>query len=214
MRGRGLGTASAGLRGDGDRTAPGCRSRGSSEPRSAPSTATCTWSTASRCCSARASRRSRAPTVWSGSALSDGRTIDCDARRGRHRRHTAHACSPRRPGLPSTTGSLVDERAETCAPGVFAAGDVANAYHPSPARLRVEHWANALQPGPAAAREHARATERLRPRCRTSSPTSTTSAWSTPATRDRLGRGRLPRRPGHAASSSPSGSATGACWPA
>jgi 3-phenylpropionate/trans-cinnamate dioxygenase ferredoxin reductase subunit len=36
---------------------------------------------------------------------------------------------------------------------VFAAGDVANAWHPMLDRhLRVEHWANALNQGPAAAR--------------------------------------------------------------
>jgi 3-phenylpropionate/trans-cinnamate dioxygenase ferredoxin reductase subunit len=36
---------------------------------------------------------------------------------------------------------------------VYAAGDVANAYHPLLGRhLRVEHWANALHGGPAAAR--------------------------------------------------------------
>jgi 3-phenylpropionate/trans-cinnamate dioxygenase ferredoxin reductase component len=50
-------------------------------------------------------------------------------------------------------GILVDERLETSVPGVFAAGDVANAHHPFYGRpLRVEHWANALNQGPVAAR--------------------------------------------------------------
>jgi 3-phenylpropionate/trans-cinnamate dioxygenase ferredoxin reductase subunit len=48
---------------------------------------------------------------------------------------------------------IVDEALESNLPGVFAAGDVANAWHPFYGRrLRVEHWANALNQGPAAAR--------------------------------------------------------------
>ena len=55
-------------------------------------------------------------------------------------------------GLAVDNGVLVDERLESSVPGVFAAGDVANAAHPLYGRLRVEHWANALNQGPAAAR--------------------------------------------------------------
>ena len=56
-------------------------------------------------------------------------------------------------GLKVNNGVLVDERLATSAPGVFAAGDVANAWHPFYGhRLRVEHWANALNQGPVAAR--------------------------------------------------------------
>ena len=56
-------------------------------------------------------------------------------------------------GLRVENGILVDERLESSVPGVFAAGDAANAHHPFyERRLRVEHWANALNQGPAAAR--------------------------------------------------------------
>jgi 3-phenylpropionate/trans-cinnamate dioxygenase ferredoxin reductase subunit len=47
----------------------------------------------------------------------------------------------------------VSERLETSVEGVFAAGDVAGAYHPFYGRrLRVEHWANALNQPQTAAR--------------------------------------------------------------
>jgi 3-phenylpropionate/trans-cinnamate dioxygenase ferredoxin reductase subunit len=56
-------------------------------------------------------------------------------------------------GLAVDNGILVDEELQTSVPGVFAAGDVANAHHPFYGeRIRVEHWANALNQGPAAAR--------------------------------------------------------------
>jgi 3-phenylpropionate/trans-cinnamate dioxygenase ferredoxin reductase subunit len=55
-------------------------------------------------------------------------------------------------GLAVGDGILVSQRLETSVAGVFAAGDVANAFHPFYSRkLRVEHWANALnQPATAA----------------------------------------------------------------
>ncbi|MFJ6214672.1 NAD(P)/FAD-dependent oxidoreductase [Streptomyces sp. NPDC092296] len=50
-------------------------------------------------------------------------------------------------------GIAVDASLRTSDPDVFAAGDVASAEHPLLGRrLRVEHWANALNGGPAAAR--------------------------------------------------------------
>ena len=56
-------------------------------------------------------------------------------------------------GLELDNGIKVDAALRTSAPNVFAAGDVANAWHPLLDRhLRVEHWANALNQGPAAAR--------------------------------------------------------------
>ncbi|MFI5525370.1 NAD(P)/FAD-dependent oxidoreductase [Streptomyces platensis] len=55
-------------------------------------------------------------------------------------------------GLKVDNGVVVDERLCSSHPDIFAAGDVANAYHPLLGRqLRVEHWANALhQPRTAA----------------------------------------------------------------
>jgi 3-phenylpropionate/trans-cinnamate dioxygenase ferredoxin reductase subunit len=56
-------------------------------------------------------------------------------------------------GLELDNGIRVDAALRSSAPNVFAAGDVANAWHPMLDRhLRVEHWANALNQGPAAAR--------------------------------------------------------------
>jgi 3-phenylpropionate/trans-cinnamate dioxygenase ferredoxin reductase component len=83
---------------------------------------------------------------------SDGRELDCDLV------VVGVGVQPRiqlaaQAGLAVDNGILVDERLQTSARGVFAAGDVANARHPFYGeRIRVEHWANALNQGPAAAR--------------------------------------------------------------
>jgi 3-phenylpropionate/trans-cinnamate dioxygenase ferredoxin reductase component len=81
----------------------------------------------------------------------DGREIECDivvVGIGAQPRTRLAAAG----GLAVGNGILVDERLETSVPGIFAAGDVANHLHPLLGRLRVEHWANALNQGPAAAR--------------------------------------------------------------
>ena len=58
----------------------------------------------------------------------------------------------RRAGLEVDNGILVDEFLTTSDPRILAAGDVANAWHPLlGARLRVEHWDNAIKQGLAAA---------------------------------------------------------------
>jgi len=58
-----------------------------------------------------------------------------------------------RAGLETGNGVLTDEALRTSDPDIFAAGDVANSFHPLLGRrVRVEHWANALNGGPAAAR--------------------------------------------------------------
>jgi 3-phenylpropionate/trans-cinnamate dioxygenase ferredoxin reductase component len=56
-------------------------------------------------------------------------------------------------GISVENGVLTDEYLETSHPDIFAAGDLANAFHPLfGQRVRVEHWANARNQGPAAAR--------------------------------------------------------------
>jgi 3-phenylpropionate/trans-cinnamate dioxygenase ferredoxin reductase component len=83
---------------------------------------------------------------------SDGRKLECDfvvVGVGVQPRTQLAADA----GIAVDDGILVDEHLQTSTPGVFAAGDVANAHHPFYGeRIRVEHWANALNQGPAAAR--------------------------------------------------------------
>ena len=56
-------------------------------------------------------------------------------------------------GLTIDNGVVVDQSLVTSHPDIYAAGDVASAYHPLLGRhLRVEHWATALHGGPTAAR--------------------------------------------------------------
>lgn len=83
---------------------------------------------------------------------SDGRVLDCDLV------VVGVGVTPRvelaaEAGLDVENGILVSDRLESSVPGIFAAGDVANAWHPLlERRIRVEHWATALNQGPAAAR--------------------------------------------------------------
>jgi 3-phenylpropionate/trans-cinnamate dioxygenase ferredoxin reductase subunit len=56
-------------------------------------------------------------------------------------------------GVTIDNGIVVDQFCRTGVEGIYAAGDVANHYHPASGRhLRVEHWQNALKQGAAAAR--------------------------------------------------------------
>ena len=84
--------------------------------------------------------------------VSDGRVVDCGLALvgiGAAPRTGLAAAA----GLDVDDGILVDASLATSAPDVFAAGDVAIAWHPFyEQRVRVEHWANALHQGPAAAR--------------------------------------------------------------
>ena len=85
-------------------------------------------------------------------------------------------------GIRVDNGIMVDEHLESTVPGIYAAGDVANAWHPGYHRyLRVEHWANALNQGLTAGAQCGGSATRRTTACRTSSPTNTTSASSTSA---------------------------------
>jgi 3-phenylpropionate/trans-cinnamate dioxygenase ferredoxin reductase subunit len=83
---------------------------------------------------------------------SDGRTIDCDLV------VVGVGVAPRtqlaeQAGLSVDNGILVDEHLQTSRPGIFAAGDVANAQHAFYGeRVRVEHWDNAIQQAAVVAR--------------------------------------------------------------
>jgi 3-phenylpropionate/trans-cinnamate dioxygenase ferredoxin reductase subunit len=63
-------------------------------------------------------------------------------------------------GLKIDNGIVVDEHLQSSAPGVYAAGDVASAWHPHYRQhLRVEHWSNALNQGATAGANAAGGTE-------------------------------------------------------
>src|SRR5579875_852287 len=56
-------------------------------------------------------------------------------------------------GLQLDNGVAVNAQLAASVPGVYAAGDVANAFHPRyGARIRLEHWSAALNQGPVAAK--------------------------------------------------------------
>ena len=56
-------------------------------------------------------------------------------------------------GIQLDNGVVVDQYCQTNISGIYAAGDVANHYHPVfDRRIRVEHWQNAIKQGAAAAR--------------------------------------------------------------
>jgi 3-phenylpropionate/trans-cinnamate dioxygenase ferredoxin reductase component len=81
---------------------------------------------------------------------SAGRTIDCDFV------IVGIGVAPRTQlgesaGLAIDDGIVVDSNLRTSAADVFAAGDVARHDHPIHGPIRIEHWANALHQGPAAA---------------------------------------------------------------
>jgi 3-phenylpropionate/trans-cinnamate dioxygenase ferredoxin reductase subunit len=87
-----------------------------------------------------------------GVRLADGRTFEADtviAAVGITPNTELAAAA----GLEIDNGVRVDAQLRSSDPDIYAAGDVANAYHPLLGkRIRVEHWANALNQPQAAAR--------------------------------------------------------------
>jgi 3-phenylpropionate/trans-cinnamate dioxygenase ferredoxin reductase subunit len=90
-----------------------------------------------------------------GVVLDDGTTVDADlvvVGVG----VTPRVDLARAAGLRVEDGVVVDAQLQTAIPRVFAAGDVASAWHPHYRRqVRVEHWANALHQGRTAGRNAA-----------------------------------------------------------
>ena len=99
------------------------------------------------------------PTTVEQVVLSDGRVEDADVvviGVGVTPRVELAAAA----GLKVDNGIVVDELLQTSAPGVYAAGDVASAWHPHYGQhLRVEHWSNALNQGLTAGANAAGGTE-------------------------------------------------------
>ena len=84
--------------------------------------------------------------------LSDGKHDRLRRGPRRHRRRAAHRAR-RRTSRGSTTASSSTSACSRAPTASTPAGDIANAAHPVFAQhVRVEHWANALEQGPAAAR--------------------------------------------------------------
>ena len=100
-----------------------------------------------------ASRHSRATSAVERVRTTDGRDARVRLRRRRHRRAAAHRARRREPASPWTTAS---SSTSSCRPARRACSPPATSptrYHPFYGeRIRVEHWANALNQGPAAAR--------------------------------------------------------------
>ena len=154
--------------------------------------------------------RSRATAASSACVLADGRALDC-----RPASSSASASMPRTELAERGRARGRQRRPRRRAacrpahPDVFAAGDVANADHPFYGRrVRVEHWANALNQGPGRGRRCSAS-----PRPTTGCPYFFSDQYdlgmeyrglaTAPTTR------RDPRRRRRRASSSPSGCASG-----
>ena len=132
------------------RTAPRSACSARRWPRCSPS---CIASTASTCGWACACVRSRPTTTASRLRCGSPTAASTPTRCSRSRDRAGGLALARLAGLDVDNGILVDASLRTSDPAICAVGDIAN--HDSPVvgtRIRVEHWANALnQPAAAAA---------------------------------------------------------------
>ena len=115
-------------------------------------------------------------------------------------------------GLAVVNGITVDEHLQASIPGVYAAGDVASAFHPRyGTHIRLEHWSAALNQGPVAAQNMLGQNSIYSRVPYFNTRTSTTSGWSIAAgLPPGTGLSSAETRP--AASSSRSGCTTAASW--
>ena len=198
-----------------------CRCAGCSATRSRRSSPTCTGRTAWTSASAPGSRSSAAwaggsPTWCSTTAPSCRPTWPSSASASARR-----PSSPRRPASRSTTAS---SPTQACAPPTRTSSPAAmsrSSFNPLfGKRIRVEHWANALNGGKAAAQVDARPGRRLRPGAvLLLRPVRPGHGVLRLRRAGRLRPGRVPRRSVDCAtarrpSSSRSGSRAAGCWPA
>ncbi len=158
LGGRGLRPAD-GRRGRPRRPRPGAAPTGPRSTRSARCSAACTPTTASSSGSGPGSSSCAAASRVEQVVLDDGDVEAADVV------VVGVGVTPRveladAAGLTVDNGIVVDEHLRSSDPGVYAAGDVASAWHPHYRRhLRVEHWANALNQGTTAGANAAGGTE-------------------------------------------------------
>ena len=155
---------------------------GSSARRSARSTATCTPGTVSSCVLGDGVAAFEGDGAVARVRTSGGAALECDFVGGRRRGHSPRRARQRGRARDRQRGPGRREacRAQrrTCSP---PATSPMRGIRSTSERIRVEHWANALNQGPAAARAML-GDRSATTGCPTSSQTSTTSAWSTPGT--------------------------------
>ena len=145
--------AGEGLRGDDDRDGLAAARAGARAATSGSSTSTSIATTGSSSCPRRRSSASRARAPSSGSCTRDGAVIEAAGGRRRGRRRPRGPRWPRRPASAPRTACSPTSGWRPASPASSSPATSPTPSHPFYGRrLRVEHWANALAQGPAAAR--------------------------------------------------------------